>query len=298
MTSPSCDWAYSLIPTVAVSPTFLTHSWVSANRIPLRSAIPTPCPSFRMRPLVERHWDNLGRGGDATHLHAKTGSGLGQRRWHVRHPDVVTKGEGDVSRRHGPDLLAIADHAVAVTGDAAVQHLETHQPPRESLLAGLQDGVTPHEILVEVEGPIQPCLERIGVGIHVVAVEAHARLQSQRVASAQARRSDAIGLALLEQRAPEPLGIGIAAKQLEAILAGIAGPRNHARYIRDGPLDEGIVLDTAQVGFRQPLDEANCSGALHADERPFPPDIADTAPPPPPPPRGGGGGGRAAPLPT
>src|ERR1700674_131081 len=278
MTSPSCDWAYSLIPTVAVSPSFLTHSWVSANCIPLRSAIPTPFPSFRMRPLIERQWDNLGRAGHATHLHANTGSRLGQRRWHVRHPDVVAEREGDVSRRHGADLLAIADHAVAVAGDAAVQHLETHQPPRESLLAGLQDGVTPHEILVEVEGPIQPCFERIGIGIHVVAVEAHARLQSQRVASAQARRSDAIGLALLEQRAPEPLGIGIAAKQLEAILAGIAGPRNHARYIRDGPLDEGIVLDTAQVGFRQPLDEANCSGALHADERPFPPDIDDTAP--------------------
>src|ERR1700680_1745955 len=99
MTSPSCDWAYSLIPTVAVSPSFCTHSWVSANRIPLRSAIPPPFPSFRMRPLVERQWDNLGRGGHATHLHAKTGSRLGQRRWHVPHSAVVAKAEGEASRR-------------------------------------------------------------------------------------------------------------------------------------------------------------------------------------------------------
>src|ERR1700694_2328676 len=278
MTSPSCDCAYSLIPTVAVSPSFLTHSWVSANRIPLRSAIPTPFPSFRMRPLVEGQRDNLGRGSHATHLHAKAGPRFGQRRWHVGHPDVVAKGEGDVSRGHRADLLAIADHVVAVTGDAAVEHLEAHEPPSDSLLAGPHDGITADEVLVEVEGPIQPCLERIGIGIHVVAVEAHSRFQSARVSSAQARWPYAIGLALVEQRTPEPHGIGIPAEQLEAILAGIAGPRNHARHFRDVPLDEGIVLDTSQVGFRQPLDEADGSWTLHADQRPFPADIEDRAP--------------------
>src|ERR1700732_2608205 len=287
MTSPSCDCAYSLIPTVAVSPAFLTHSWVSANRVPLRSAIPTPFPSFRMRPLVEGQRNNFGRGSRATNLHAKACPRLGQRRWHVGHPDVVAKGEGDVSRSHRADLLAIADHVVAVTGDAAVEHLEAHEPPRESLLLGPHDGVTADEVLVEVEGPIQSCLERIGVGIHVVAVEAHSRFQSQRVASAQARGPDAVGLALIEQRTPEPHGIGIPAKQLEAILAGIAGPRNHARHIRDVPLDEGIVLDTGQVGFRQPLDEADRPWTLYADQRPFPADIEDTAPTLPSP-RGGG----------
>src|SRR4029077_12032583 len=202
MTSPSCDWAYSLIPTVAVSPSFLTHSWVSANRIPLRSAIPTPFPSFRMRPLVEGQRDDLGRGRRTTNVHAQTGPRLGQRRWHVGHPNVVAKGEGDVSRRYRADRLAIADDAVAVTGDAAVQHLETHQQPRESLLAGPQDRATADEVLVEVEGPIQPGLERIRVGIHVIAVEAHPRFQPQGVARAQAGRPDAVGLALVEERAP------------------------------------------------------------------------------------------------
>src|SRR4030081_2149432 len=191
MTSPSCDWAYSLIPTVAVSPSFLTHSCVSANRIPLRSAIPTPFPSFRMRPLVEGQRDNLGRGGRATNVHAKTGARLRQRRWHVGHPDVVAKREGDVSRGHDAGLPAIADDAIAVTGDAAVQHLEAHQHPRESPLARTDDGVTADEVLVEVEGPIQPCLERIGVRIDIVAVEAHPGFQSQGVASAQAGRPDA-----------------------------------------------------------------------------------------------------------
>src|ERR1700730_3262715 len=202
MTSPSCDWAYSLIPTVAASPSFLTHSWVSANRIPLRSALPIPFPSFRMRPLVEGQRDDLGRGGRTTNVHAKTGPRLGQRRWHVFHPKVVAQGEGDVSRRYCADRLAIVDDAVAVAGDATVQHLETNQPPRKSLLAGPQDGVTADEVLVEVQGPIQPCLERIRVSIHVIAVEAHPRFQSQGVARAQAGRPDTVGLAIIEERAP------------------------------------------------------------------------------------------------
>src|SRR6266852_4531737 len=182
MTSPSCDCAYSLIPTVAVSPSFLTHSWVSANRMLLRSAIPTPFPSFRMRPLVKRQLNDLGRGGRATNVHAKMRPRLGQGRWHVGHPDVVAKGEGDVSRGHGTDPLAVADEAVAVTRNAAVQHPEAHQYPGQPLLAGSNDGVATDKVLVEIERPIQPCFERIRVGVHIVAVEAHPRFQSQRVA--------------------------------------------------------------------------------------------------------------------
>src|ERR1700686_5539153 len=115
MTSPSCDWAYSLIPTVAVSPSFLTHSWVSANRIPLRSAIPTPFPSFRMRPLVEGQRNNLGRGSRATNPHAKRGPRSAELRRQLSQQDVVAKGEGDVSPGHRADHFAIADRVVAVT---------------------------------------------------------------------------------------------------------------------------------------------------------------------------------------
>src|SRR5690349_19779369 len=113
MTSPSCDWAYSVIPTVAVSPSFFAHSCVSANRIPLRSGIPTPFPSFRMRPLVKGQGDDLGRGGRAANVHTETSARLGQCQRHVGHPDVVAKGERNVSRTHGPHPLAIVDDGVA-----------------------------------------------------------------------------------------------------------------------------------------------------------------------------------------
>src|ERR1700732_2392895 len=275
MTSPSCDWAYSLIPTVAVSPSFLTHSWVSANRIPLRSAIPTPFPSFRMRPLVEGQLDDLGRRGGATDVYAKTSPRLGEGRRHVRHPDVVAQGERDVSRGHRADLLTTTDDGIAVARNAAVQHLEADELPRHAVLPRPNDGVAADEVLVQFEGPLEPGLERIGVGIHVVPVEAHTRFEPQGVACAQAGRLDAVRLTFLEQRAPESHGVGITAKQLEAVFPGITGPRNHARHIRNAPLDEGIVLDLAELGSRQPLDEADRAGALDADQYPLAPDVQD-----------------------
>src|ERR1700731_1832469 len=161
MTSPSCDWAYWLMPTVALSPSFFTHSWVSANCIPLRSAIVTPFPSFRMRPLVKGQRHHLCRRRGATNVHAKTGPGRGQRRWDVGHPNVVAEGEGDVARRYRPDPLAVVDHHVAVAGNTAIEHLETDEHPAEPTVAGLHDGVAADEVLVEAERPIEAGLERI-----------------------------------------------------------------------------------------------------------------------------------------
>src|SRR2546425_6864179 len=181
MTSPSCDWAYSLIPTVAVSPSRLTHSWVSANRIPLRSGIASPFVSFRMSPLVEGQRNPLGRRGRAANVDANTRAGLGQGRRQVGHPDVVAEGKGDVAGRHTPDALAILDGGIAVTGDTAIQHLEADQQPREPLLAGANDGITPDEVLVEAQRPVEPRFERIGMRVHIVAVETHAGFQPQGV---------------------------------------------------------------------------------------------------------------------
>src|SRR5438128_2588622 len=273
MTSPSCDWAYSLIPTVAESPSFLTHSWVSANRSPLWSGIATPFPSFRMRPLVEGQRNHLRRSGGAANVHPKAGPRLGHGWGHVRHPDVVAKCEGDVARGHGADPLAVVDDRIAMTGNTAVQHFETHKDPAEPALAGLQDGVAPDEVLVEAERPIQARLERIGAGIDVVAMKAHACFQPQGVTGAEARRPDPVRLTFLEQRPPELYGIAVATKQLEAVFAGVAGPRDHACDVGDLTLDEGVVLHAAKLRWCESLHQADGSGTLHADQRPIAPDI-------------------------
>src|SRR5437870_10516467 len=98
MTSPNCDCAYSLMPTVALSPSVLTHSWLWLNRIPLRSGMASPFVSFRMGPLVERERDHLGRHRRPTDIHANPCARISQGRRHVGHRDVVAEREGDVTR--------------------------------------------------------------------------------------------------------------------------------------------------------------------------------------------------------
>src|ERR1700730_10096450 len=176
MTSPSCDCAYSVIPTVALSPSFRTPSWLSANRMPLRSGIASPFSLFRVRPLVEGQRNHLGRGCCAANVDAKTRTRLGERRRDIGHPDVVAKRERNVPGGHGTSPLAVADDGVAMTRDAAIQHLEPHQPPRDACLAGTASRVAPDESLIEGHRPFQPRCERIVAGIHVVAVQAHPRL--------------------------------------------------------------------------------------------------------------------------
>src|ERR1700730_3819507 len=195
------------MPTVALSPSFFTHSWVSANRVSLRSAIVTPFPAFRMRPLVEGQRHHLCRRGGATNVHAKTGPGRGQRRRHVGHPDVVAKGEADVARRYRADRLSIVDHDVAMTGNTAIERFETDQDSAEPVVSGLHDGVAADEVFVEAEGPIEAGLERIRAGVDVVAVQSHPRFEPQRVAGAEAGRPDPLRLPCLEQRPPEPYGV-------------------------------------------------------------------------------------------
>src|ERR1700682_3444048 len=223
MTSPSCDCAYSEMPTVAVSPSLRTHSWDSANRIPPRSGIVTPFPSFRMRPLVKGQRNHFRRSGCATYLHAKTGPGLGQNRRHVGHPDVVAKRKGDVARGDGAHPLAVFNDRVAVTRDASIQHFEAHQDAAQPPLASLHDSVAADEAFAQTERPAQTRLERIRRGVDVVAVETHPRFQTQGVARPQTGWADAIGLARIEECPPEPNGIIVAAKQLEAVFAGVAG---------------------------------------------------------------------------
>src|ERR1700680_619599 len=156
MTSPSCDWAYSLMPTVAVSPSFLTHSWVSAYRVPLGSGIATPFPSFRIRPLVKGQWDRLSRGRRASHLDAEPGPGRGQCRWHVGHRDVVPEGEGDVTRADRTHAPTVVEERVPVPRNVPIQHPQPDQNPLEPPLSCPEHGVAPDEIFIEAERPIEP----------------------------------------------------------------------------------------------------------------------------------------------
>src|SRR3989441_7138299 len=212
MTSPSWDWAYSVIPTIAVSPSHLTHSWLSLNRIPLTSGIASPFLSFGMRSLVKGEGYHLRRRRASADVDFEPRLWFRKRRRHIGHRDVVAEREGDVPRADHPKRSPIPQHTIAMTRNISIEHLQTRQPPVEPSLARPHDGVPADEILVKAQRPLQACFERIGLVIHVVPVEPHARFQAECVAGPQAGRTDTVGLALREQRPPEPAGIVVSAE--------------------------------------------------------------------------------------
>src|SRR5438552_1629379 len=159
MTSPSWDWAYSVIPTIAVSPSRLTHSWLSLNRIPLRSGMASPLVSFGMSAFVKGEGNHFRRRSPPADVDVEPRLWLRQRRKHIGHRDVVAEREGDVSRADHPNRLPIPQHPIAMPRNISIEHLQTHQPPVETPLARLYDGVPTDEVLVEAQRPLQPDVE-------------------------------------------------------------------------------------------------------------------------------------------
>src|SRR5579883_2214782 len=84
-------------------------------------------------------------------------------------------------------------------------------PADECALAGL-----------ERDGPTEAGLEGMSALVHVTAVEAHARLEAQRIACTQAAGRDTGGV----QCAPHPLRFPAGQHDLEAIFARVAGARD------------------------------------------------------------------------
>ena len=81
-----------------------------------------------------------------------------------------------------------------------------------------------------LDRPLEPRLDRARRLVDVVAVEAKARLQPQRVARAEADRLHAL---LRQQQARQLLGLGGRNRNLEAVLAGVARARDVAVELAD-----------------------------------------------------------------
>src|ERR1035437_2261916 len=173
MTSPSSDWAWSLMPTVATPPSTCTHSWLS-----LRSGIP-----FSRGPPVKRQAHPLGRRRGATNVDGhvavtiEVGSDRcgGHGRPH-REPDAAA---GDHA-----DLAAALAHRLAMAGDGARAQAEPDEPARWRLAQPAQRGRADEVTLVQLHRPAERGAGGGGGGIHVLAVQPQPRLEAQRVARA------------------------------------------------------------------------------------------------------------------
>src|SRR5439155_27286344 len=95
------------------------------------------------------------------------------------------------------------DDGSSVTGDVAGFGLESDQSPPWTLRLDLLEGFPAHEVpLVELYRPAEPRLIGVDRLVHIVAPQSQRRLESRRLARAEARWKHA--------RLPAALGNGIA----------------------------------------------------------------------------------------
>src|SRR6185436_1533770 len=115
------------MPISAVSPLIRIHSW---SFVYFRSG----GYAMALRPLVEREWDDACGGGAAADVDGEVSPRCGQFRRHVRHADRLLQKRRLRPAGHNANPLVAGDHRVAVTGDAAIDHLEPDQLARHALV--------------------------------------------------------------------------------------------------------------------------------------------------------------------
>src|SRR5258706_11307580 len=141
----------------------------------------------------------------------------------VRHADRFLQ-ERRLRAARDETALCLADiRVVPVARDAAVQHLEAGDLPRHAgRFLRAQRGRANEVILLPADNPAEVRFERRRLVVDVVAVEAHARFEAQRVARAETARNHICRFAGLQNRLPHPVRGLRRDKHFKAVLAGVA----------------------------------------------------------------------------
>src|SRR5688572_30580952 len=136
----------------------------------------------------------------------------------------------------GHDALAVRRAGrMAVPRNPPVDHLEADELAGDTLRSLPLERFPPEEVaLLHLHDPAEVRLPRGDGLVDVVAVEGHARLEPQRVPRAEAARGRALVLPALQQSAEDLLRPLRREVDLEAVLAGIPGPRHQGRGSEDG----------------------------------------------------------------
>src|SRR6266566_2552976 len=213
-TSPSCSWAKCVMPIVATSPSARTHSCSleylrSSGTVLTRASDKTVSlrePPVRAGslcdPAVERRFDYRSGNVLAANADAERRSDLRERRRDVRQGDVLFDRRSVGAAGHATDDRPAVRDLVAMASHAAIDDEPGDLPVRSrGLLRG--DHVAPGERFVELAGPAEAGLDRVGGLIDVVAVEREASLQAERVARAEADRLDSAVASRREQGIPD-----------------------------------------------------------------------------------------------
>src|SRR5881296_3408084 len=236
-TSPSCSCAKCVMPIVATPPSVRTHScsleYLRSSGTVLTRASDTTV-SLREPPVREGSLRDPSvkgclyyRSGNVPSADAdrERRSDLRKRRRDIGQRDVLFDGRPVRAARDAAHDLVVVRDLVAMAGDATLDHQASDLSLRPlRLLCG--DHVAPGEFLVELAGPAQARLDRVGRLVDVVAVQGEAGLQTERVARPEPDWLDSGVAPGREQSVPDFGGVGVCHEHLEAVFARVPGARH------------------------------------------------------------------------
>src|SRR5436190_1780583 len=142
--------------------------------------------------LVKRGWDRHCLHRLVADHYVDGPSGFRRRRGQITESDVLVQGRRRTAAGHPARGRAVQVYFIAIPANASAAHFKTSQLAFDafSLLPGQR--LSPDErALVHFDDPGEIGLERRDGRVDFVAVERHLRLETQRVASAQAAGLDA-----------------------------------------------------------------------------------------------------------
>src|SRR5919199_1768406 len=165
---------------------------------------PTDC-----RPLIKRCLYDACRVRLAAHVHGKLCANGAEFRWHIGQGNALTQRGREGAAGHVSDLAALREDGVMRPRDSAVQHLQADQATPHALDALPEKCAAATEVgPVELDEPLQACLQRRCRLVDVIAVERQSGLQPQGIARAEANGHEAMLAPTFQQEAPEVDGLG------------------------------------------------------------------------------------------
>src|ERR1051325_1563022 len=101
--------------------------------------------------------------------------------------DVLFKKRSRTAGRYLSNSFAVDENILVIAGDATLSHFKTNQLAFDAFLLLLREGFATNKVaFIEFANPTEIRFEQGGGFVDVVAVERHARFESQRVASGEA----------------------------------------------------------------------------------------------------------------
>src|SRR5581483_6207979 len=214
--SPSESAAYQVIPSTASSPSIRAQS---CSALYSSSSGYDSLAGTSLLSLVDRLRHHLRAPRSPAKVHRQLRPGCARLRRNVAETDADAE-----HRREGPGgHLAPALERHALPWDARVGHRERDQALLGAVLLHVAQRVRADEVGVERADPRKAARDRVPLRTDVVAVQRVAHLESKRVAGAEPARRDAAR----EDRVPQTRRVVDHARELDTLLAGVAGAVHH-----------------------------------------------------------------------